>query len=288
MKNKVLNCFPSDKNGTDWELPELIRINLLPEEFSRRIFSPQVLNQGSVGSCVGQTVRNMFQDTEICNGIELSPMWIYKKGKEYDYWVGEDYSGTSISGALEGLRKVGACKEEFYPYKKSSENYDYLDGAEKDAAKRKIKAYYKISLKRTEEIKELLMNESLGISVKIHSDFYKINKNGVLKSSIEDYKKSPEQGGHAMTLIGWKLIDGKLYWELQNSWGVRWGDKGHCFISDEMLKEIKTSDVYYIVLKTENEETEFLKFSKKENKIIKFIKQKFFIILSFLKKLIGK
>ncbi len=244
MNNKVLNCAPSDNNGTDWEMPK-VGAGALPEEFSRRDKTPKVVNQGSIGSCVGQTARIAFSDTVQCNELDLSAMWIYKAAKRHDYWDGEDYSGTSISGACEALRKEGACLEEFYPYNPRTENVEPLDGAKEDASTRKVLSYYKLTTGRTDEIKEVLMGEPLMISVNIHSQFFDAKETGLVKE--EGYTDSKKMGGHAMAVTGWKYIDGELHWECQNSWGVRWGDDGFCYIPDTLLHRIGTSAFYYLV-----------------------------------------
>lgn len=243
--NKINNCAPSDRNDTDWELHSLATDKSFPEEFSRRNKVPSVSNQGVVGSCVGQSLKNVFSDSEQCKDLDLSAMWIYKRAKLYDYWGGEDYEGTSISGACEALRRDGACLESFYPYNATTEEVSPLNGASEDANKRKIKGYFNIRIAEVEKVKALIMRESMAFSMNIHAKFYEANSTGIVPS--EGYTESKFNGGHAMALTGWKTIDGVLHWELMNSWGENWGDGGFVYVPHEICNGSATSRCYYLV-----------------------------------------
>jgi C1A family cysteine protease len=54
-------------------------------------------------------------------------------------------------------------------------------------------------------------------------------------------------GGHALAIIGYKLIDGKEHWIIRNSWGKDYGDNGNFYISFEDFRKIVMDDVYVIV-----------------------------------------
>ena len=243
MVNKILNCAPSDPKGTDWVLLEYAEASSLPSEFSREDIYSAVTNQGSIGSCVGHAVSNTVNDREDFKNLDLSAMWVYKTAKKYDYWAGEDYSGTSISGAYEGMRKEGVCLEQFFPYNMNTENVEPLDGASDDAATRKLKGYFYIPWEDTKAIKNMLLNESLSASLNLYNAFYDANDSGVV--TAEGYFDSKPVGGHAMRLVGYKETEGVLYWRFENSWGVRWGDKGYVWVPDEVVQKSNIGGVYY-------------------------------------------
>jgi C1A family cysteine protease len=258
----ILNCSSSNIEGTDWEYPvSAAEVKSLPENFTRRNSTYSVINQGSVGSCVGQAMRVAFGDTAQCKGEDISAMWIYKKAKHYDYWRGEEYSGTSISGACKALLKEGGCVEEFYPYRMDTEEYEPEDGAAENASDRKIEAYYQIKHDNVDLIKEVVMREPLIVSLQLREKFYAVRRDGIVPS--EKYFDSPIKGGHAMAVTGWKTIEGKTYWELQNSWGDRWANDGFCYIEWDVVKRSASSNMYYLV--TEGEEAKELHKAKKSS-----------------------
>ena len=44
-------------------------------------------------------------------------------------------------------------------------------------------------------------------------------------------------GGNVILLVGYKQLNGKLYFIFRNSWGATWGDQGYGYISADYLRE---------------------------------------------------
>ncbi|HEY3367766.1 MAG TPA: C1 family peptidase [Symbiobacteriaceae bacterium] len=62
---------------------------------------------------------------------------------------------------------------------------------------------------------------------------YLVDASGMVKDEPADHftETSPYMvGGHAMIIMGWRQIDGRLYWVVQNSWGFGWGAGGRCYM----------------------------------------------------------
>jgi hypothetical protein len=252
-KKKVLNVPETPIDERDWELkPEMIANSgdVNAQEFSRRYLTPPVKNQGRIGSCVGHSGRVVYGDTLDFDGKEPSAMWIYKKGKIHDPFPGEDYSGTTIKGACRGLLKEGCCEEKFWPYK-DDEDAPMLEGAAENAAQHKIDSYYVIPKQNHDLIKKTLLQETLWTSFKVNMQFYYTPKSGIVDS--EKYLTSSAAGGHAVAMTGWKIIDGNLYWEFQNSWGSRFGDNGFFYLESWLYEQIiiNNNGPIYIHTKTE-------------------------------------
>jgi len=219
-------------------------------EFSRRDLTPQVKNQGRIGSCVGHSGRVVYGDTLDFDGKEPSAMWIYKKGKIHDPFPGEDYSGTTIKGACRGLIKEGCCEEKFWPYV-DSEDAQMLEGAAENAAQYKIDAYYTIPKQNHDLIKKALLKETLWTSFRVHRHFYYTPKSGIVDS--EKYLASDNVGGHAVAMTGWKIIDGGLYWEFQNSWGTSFGDRGFFYLESSLYEQVLINNYGPVYIETKSE-----------------------------------
>jgi len=265
-KNKVLDVPETPIDERDWELkPEMIANSedASAKEFTRRYLTPVVKNQGSIGSCVGHSGRVVFGDTLDFEGKEPSAMWIYKKGKIHDPFPGENYSGTTIRGACSGLIKEGCCEEKFWPYQ-DSENTEMLEGASENAAKHKIDSYYVIPKQNHDLIKKTLLKEALWTSFKVHSEFYNTPLNGIVDS--EKYLASSFEGGHAVAMTGWKIIDGDLYWEFQNSWGLSFGNRGFFYLKSSLYEKIiiNNNGPIYIHTKLELDEQKYEDIRKKK------------------------
>jgi len=252
-KNKVLDVPETPIDERDWELkPEMIADSgdVNARAFSRRYLTPPVKNQGRIGSCVGHSGRVVYGDTLDFDGKEPSAMWIYKKGKIHDPFPGEDYSGTTIKGACRGLVKEGCCEEKFWPYK-DNEDAPMLEGAAENAVQHKIDSYYVIPKQNHDLIKKTLLQETLWTSFKVNVQFYYTPNSGIVDS--EKYLASKAAGGHAVAMTGWKIIDGNLYWEFQNSWGTRFGDNGFFYLESSLYEQIiiNNNGPVYIHTKTE-------------------------------------
>lgn len=247
LEDIPLKVTDGDK-GTDWLLPpiEIDHSAVEQSRFSRR--SANVMNQGTLGTCVGVSGKVVVEDV-LPEREFLSAMHIYHHGQLNDSIAGEDYDGTTISGALRGLRNAGCCKAELWPYNETEASKPKT-GSVEDALTRKIESYYRLNLdgeKLDEDLmKTLLMKQSLWISVNAHDYLYNIPDYG---NVYEDkYLASKNVGGHAMAIVGWATdIEGNTKWEIQNSWGTTWGADGYCWMSTSLLEKILLGGIYYIL-----------------------------------------
>ena len=247
FESRILNVSDYPADPRDWvhspDKNEVDPIDL--KEFSRRKLCPKVANQGSIGSCVGHSGRVLLGSSNTFQEEEPSPMWIYKTAKKYDAWAGEDYSGTSIRGAANALINEGCCFERFWPYV-SNELTEPKDGAKKDALSKKINSYHVIPVIETDHIKRMLFKKPMWYAFKVRDYFFSIGYDGVIDN--EKYLNSSAAGGHAVCLVGWRHIGGKLYWEFQNSWGFFFGNNGYFFMEDSLFRSevINSIGPYYV------------------------------------------
>lgn len=260
--NYVLNCH-TGRDSRDWDYPDS-SVGYTPTSFTRRHLNPPVLDQGNIGSCVGMAGYLVFGGTEQNKDKTLSPLWIYHAAQRHDRWDGEDYSGTSVSGACKALLEEGACEEQYYPYE--LEHVLRLSvpdqRAVKNASQNKVHSYYTISFDRIDEIKELLKQENLWISIKVRSYIFSVPPSGIINEDL--YMATPKRGGHAMALTGYCEINGELYWECTNSWSERWGNKGICYIPHSLMKRISKHPPYVLITNLEKS-LELNKKLKKKN-----------------------
>jgi cathepsin B len=60
--------------------------------------------------------------------------------------------------------------------------------------------------------------------IRIYQDFYTFNP----LTEIYEWDGIGEQiSGHAIEITGWGIQNGVKYWQVKNSWGKEWGDKGY-------------------------------------------------------------
>lgn len=63
----------------------------------------------------------------------------------------------------------------------------------------------------------------ISTAMKVYEDYFTYDGIG-----IYEWNGQGEQiGGHAIELTGWGTTDGVDWWQVKNSWGTEWGDKGY-------------------------------------------------------------
>lgn len=215
---------------------------------TRRNKTIQIQNQGTAGTCVGFSGAVVFADTPGFQGSNPSPWWIYKQAQKSDEWAGEDYAGTSIRGALKAMEKLGVASWDLY----SAEDTMRVD-ASQDAGSKKIAGWQVVDIGNKDEIERILETRSLWVSMHIGNGFKSGHGNigaGVFHKE-ENFIDPDKSRNHAMALIGYRDIEGKRYYEFQNSWGDLWGSHGYCWIREDTLKSIVNYGAFYILTKDE-------------------------------------
>ena len=239
-----------DLRDYSYEPEVAMAANELPEEFE--LWTPDVKNQGAVGSCVAHTaaeIEEYFNHIEGKDNRKLSVGYIY--GCRYDYTD----EGMYLRDALKTLANRGICTYDEFPYNKEVPtiielfNKQEEEGWETDSA-HKISTYFRIKANNDETLQKkvkmcLLNNGPIMMSVPWYKDF-KV-ENGIITSPSN---MNTTQGGHCIYLYGWD----KNGWKIQNSWGKFWGNGGRAIypynypinefwgITDTNLDDIKKKD----------------------------------------------
>jgi hypothetical protein len=196
--------------------------------YSLRSFAPPVLSQGELGSCVSWATA--YAGLTIVKGIELnqkidpySPLNLYIR---YKLLMNESPCsyGASVPYALNILKNNGCLK--FNTFKNScdanvSKDEEYSD---------KLFSYSVIDPNHINKIKSAISSKMpVSIAIKCYSgdSWHNAKLNNGLWSG---YASGIVNGGHAMCLIGYDDSKEGGAFEIMNSWGEDWGDKGFFWI----------------------------------------------------------
>ena len=77
-----------------------------------------ILNQRSEGACTGFALAaaiNLLINRSNGNTTASARM-LYEMAKRHDEWEGEDYSGSSLRGAIQGWKSMGVCEDHLWQY----------------------------------------------------------------------------------------------------------------------------------------------------------------------------
>ena len=80
----------------------------------------------------------------------------------------------------------------------------------------------------------------------VYSDFFEFGNNKTkCQNEIYTYDGiSKIEGGHAVSIVGYGLLDNKFYWIVQNSWGKNWCDDGFFKMEINQFAEFGFSEAY--------------------------------------------
>lgn len=205
----------------------------LPAEVDLRPLMPAIEDQGATNSCTGNSTVSALEYLELKNGSpfqDYSRLFVYYNARVSRGTTGKD-SGALIRDCLRGLLKHGVCSEVVWPFKRDNVRTKPSVKAYEQAQARKVLEYARVS--NNKEIKAALADGfPVVFGIAIYPSFWSTGKDGIVSSPGA---KEVTAGGHAMLCCGYKQINGKPYFIVRNSWGLRFGDKGYCYIPEAYM-----------------------------------------------------
>lgn len=156
--------------------------------------------------------------------------------------------GTYIYAAGVALRKHGCCPERDWTWSQMFTKVNRRPNwnATRHAHPRRGGKYVRIfetGSERTRAIQTAILNgHDVVFGTLLGKDFQGDGAEVIERPSSTDQTF----GAHAMLIIGWRTIAGRLWFRVVNSWGDRWGDHGLCWLSEEYIKWDFTQDLHVI------------------------------------------
>jgi C1A family cysteine protease len=206
-------------------------------------FSP-VENQETLGSCTGQgfaAYLEYLQKIDNVDHTDVSRLFIYYNERYLNNEIHRD-SGARIRDGIKSLVRWGACDESLCPYDISRFMEKPSDEAYKDAVKRCIRVYRRLTT--NDEIRYALSHGQpviFGFAV-----FSSFNSSDTTNTGIvtEPCNWNKLIGGHCVVMAGHDDETEMFKWK--NSYGRTWGDDGYGYFSYNYVDRY-ASDFWVIV-----------------------------------------
>jgi hypothetical protein len=233
----------------------------LPSKISYRDYCPPVLSQGQVSTCVGWATSYALLSTQ--QNILMGETNYYRKqvrvmDPNFVYALIRDYSdgwcqdGTYMSDAMEILNNNGSKPFFAAPWLSCNSTYEFDKFALAIASIYTIKTYYtlKDATDLVSTLKYTLNNKKpIGVGMTVTKSF--ATGSGIAYGGKWTPNSNEKiEGAHAMCIVGY---DDNKYggsFELMNSYGTSFGDKGFVWISYADMKKYM-QEAYIIELETE-------------------------------------
>ncbi|WP_069472339.1 C1 family peptidase [Candidatus Marithrix sp. Canyon 246] len=210
------------------------------KRFSLKQYSPTPKSQGKTGTCtawavaysartISEAIRHGWKNKSFITKQAFSPGFLYKLIKtNYDYTCTK---GTSIQNALSKLKNIGVPKYNDLPTlcPATIPNSSY-----QEATAYKIKDFVRLfntndpaQIKIDTVRKSISEKKPVIIAMNTPDSFSKSHRKKVWQATENP---NINHGGHAMTVISYDDSKYGGAFELQNSWGTRWGNGGYIWV----------------------------------------------------------
>ena len=211
----------------------------LPRWFSLRAYTPYPENQGSINSCIGwamgyaalttqEAFRQELTDRKVITENAYSALFIFNQVKE-----GSCASGAYIQTAAQFLKDNGDCKStDFdFPFSDCDRQPTTLLAAESKihAIKDFVALFKKDTPAKTKVVRtkrSIAEGKPVVVGMRIRESLKKVS------AETPIWRPRPTRdrnlGGHALAVVGFN--DSLGVFELMNSWGREWGDRGFFFV----------------------------------------------------------
>ena len=254
---KLVNRTLDDKFNLVWKTDKLdtrdyryqLTQKLNPNLVDLRNYCSPIENQGSLGSCTGQSIAGAIELLNKRNGKpnDVSRLFIYYYERLILGTVNYD-SGAYIRDGIKATNKYGASLESLWPHDIRKFKNEPIVEAKTDALKRKVTRYERVE-NFNGCIDALTNGYPVVIGFYVYDSFMSAR---VAKTGIMPYPNTKREkllGGHAVLLVGYDKR--KKVFIARNSWGTNWGDKGYFYMPFDIVKPNMSSD-YWIIKSVNN------------------------------------
>lgn len=208
---------------------------------------PTALDQGQIGDCTGQTVREVMQGAAARAGVfsaRFSALYAYYYARAGEGTAPTDDAGAAVSSAFAVASERGLPRIELWPdERRFDEKPD--DGADRDAALHKSLLHF--GLPDLDTMRACLaVGFGFGFGFDVPSQ---MTSAACARSGLVEFPKGDDGwtgGSHAVTAWRWddeiRVGDSVGAFDCLNHWGSAWGRSGRFWLPYDFFKSGHAED----------------------------------------------
>lgn len=247
-------------------VPKLTTTQILPVSDYRNV-APIVVDQGNLGSCVGNAVAGHIEIDQLQQGkvyyepalhgkpvtnfvFAPSRLYIYYGGRSLEGTVASD-EGCEIRDAIKFIAANGVCSSSKWPYHVSKFADEPTPECYAEAkARGRIISYHRLDNTVLHNLLACLsQGKTFVCGIQVYDSFMsdQVAANGMVP--MPNTRTEQLQGGHAICIVGHNIANGHFIG--RNSWGTGWGDKGYFYIPFSYLTSSSLTNDAWTVAQVE-------------------------------------
>ena len=248
-------AFQIHRYGWQRDLPDhrdyvfaapLAALGPLPAAVDLRPQCPPVYDQGQLGSCTANAIAAAIQFDRLKQKISdfvPSRLFIYYNERVIEHSVASD-SGAQIRDGIKSVGKQGDCPETEWPYVISKFKAKPPVKCYADALQYKAVSYQRVIQSLAQMKGCLAAGYPFVFGFTVYESF---ESAAVAKTGHASLPKSGESvvGGHAVVGVGYD--DTKQWFVVRNSWGEKWGMKGHFTLPYAYLSDANLASDFWTI-----------------------------------------
>ena len=234
-----------DKRDYNYQVTQKTNPNIV----DLRPYCTTIENQGTLGSCTGQSIAGAIELLNNRNGkpTDVSRLFIYYYERLLMGTVNYD-SGAYIRDGIKATNHYGVSLERYWPYDIRKFKQEPINEAKTDAQKRKVTRYERVA-DFNGCIDALTNGYPVIIGFHVYTSFMSATVARTGNMPYPNKKREKLLGGHAVLLVGYDIT--RKVFIVRNSWGDTWGDKGYFYMPFDVIKPDMSSD-YWIIKSVNN------------------------------------
>jgi C1A family cysteine protease len=227
--------------------PKALKAANLPSNFSLQSQMPPIIDQGELGSCTGCSISAvlMFNRMKTKEKPHFRPsrLFIYYNERAIEKTINTD-AGAEIRTGIKTVNKQGFCDEKLWPYDIARFKKKPALSAYKNAQMYKSLEYYRLDNKNITELKTCLVS---GFPFVFGFTTYSSLEQAENNKGIIPFPSQSDSvdGGHAVVCCGYD--DNSKLFQIHNSWGTSYGDKGYYYLPYDYMTNTDLSDDFWTI-----------------------------------------
>ncbi len=212
----------------------------LPSSIDLRPQFGDILDQGTLGSCVSHSVA--YQLRYLLRKMtgtfrNFSRLFIYYNGRVVSKYPLDRDTGLAMRDGFRSVAGYGAADEGLWPYATTKFTVRAPDSVYAAGADKKSIMYYAVSQDLSEMKKCLKDGFPISFGLTLFESFMSAQVAATGKVPVPNQASEKRVGGHAMCICGY--LDSIQCFIVANQWNRGWGDKGYGYLPYSLLLDRK-------------------------------------------------